>query len=226
MSRRETGVNRNGKGVERAWQEAERRREDEARLQSELEQLLFGTTSSSQASTVTASPSPADEVGDPFAHQSSSAFSMPVIAQPACNMFDFPFSTASTLRDDTIGSPVDSCPPHGYAPSSAGSSASSSSSHGSVPRTPDLSSGPGSSRSSIVESLSPTWSRDLFGAEDDEAPEGLNLNGENDEHHANDLFGDREEDEGGRPARAQAADGRPTQVRTALLLLHDPSAGL
>ena len=209
------GVNRNSKTLERARQDSERRKDEEARLTSELENALLTTeqtlsavTAVDHASTDHAAPPPTDGAcGTVSFQQQPPPFSMPVVAQSSFNMFDFlSRSPPPRPRDDTTSSASEeSYLPYARSPSTAVSTSplSSSSSPGSAPRTPGLSasslsagSSSSSSQDTSFESLSPPqWSRDLFGGDasdnEEERPPGAEPG-----YDFGDLFGDADADDG------------------------------
>ncbi|RDX45233.1 hypothetical protein OH76DRAFT_1018959 [Lentinus brumalis] len=171
------GINMQGKGLQRAFRDAEKRRDDVDKLQFELEQAFAGE------------PDPATaggETGEGAVHSSEPefsfdpmyAFDMPVIAQSSLSsIFDFAFSAVNaSVSDDNSenqASAGSSQMPHASSSSSptllsssAAASFSDSSAYGSVPLTPELvSADSGSSNAASVAYGSPTWSYALFGGE-------------------------------------------------------------
>ncbi|KAI0754438.1 hypothetical protein C8Q80DRAFT_368295 [Daedaleopsis nitida] len=182
------GINKNGKGIERALQEAAKRREQMDKLQSELEQAFLGGASAM------------DDGSEPLANAGSShaatndPLSMPIIAQSSSDgFFSFgvgPVNHFQSQSGDTVAAsePAGLEVPYTYPPSmsvltspfnfdSGTAYTSESSTGGSVPRTPELSAGSTSSNGASVGAGSPTWSQDLFGCDESK-------------DNADDLFGD------------------------------------
>lgn len=204
------GIHKNGKGVEKALRDAEKRREETERLQSTLEQVLSDDPeSSTPADGVPASrsPLPQDPQVDTYDFDQ---FSLPVIAQSSFgSIFDFPFSfgtsavnlpgfdfdeSASSGISPTSSETMYAFPSSSFPSSSSNSYQTPSSGDGSVPHTPEppVDSGP-SSNSESAGHASPKWSRDLFGdgvGEHDADGEGEDI------LYGDDLFGDGDGDVG------------------------------
>ena len=211
-----TGINANGKGIERARRDAEKRREESDRLQSELEQAFASEPMAPGERELPAHEPTSSEAQ--VAVASLDEFSMPVIAQSSFGgLFDFSFAPSqaglSSLFDgsDSLSPGISSTsssagmayafPPLTSAHAIATESSSGSSTGGSVPRTPELSADSGSSNAASAGSASPTWSQDLFGGEDEDedgkdGTEGVGLAGDDDlfGDGAQDLYGHGEED--------------------------------
>ncbi|KAI0760329.1 hypothetical protein C8Q74DRAFT_1372222 [Fomes fomentarius] len=225
-------IHKNGKGVERALRDAEKRREETEKLQSKLEQAFSDDPESSLPSDgvpASRSPLPQDPQVDTFDfHQ----FSLPVIAQSSFgSIFDFPFSFGTSAADfpgfdfdDTSSSgisPTSSETTHAIPSSSFPSSSSNSyqtpsSGDRSVPCTPDPSVDSGSSSNSqSVGHASPKWARDLFGdgaGEHDADGEGEDV------LYGDDLFGDGDSDVGeGGERLGDSVGGRVSDRRAAFV---------
>ncbi|KAI0716668.1 hypothetical protein C8Q76DRAFT_856103 [Earliella scabrosa] len=210
------GINANGKGIERVRRDAEKRREESDRLQSELEQAF-----ASEPIAPGERELPAHEPTSSAAHAVPAVldeFSMPVIAQSSFGgLFDFSFAPSQAGLSSLFGGSDTLSPASSSASSSAGMAyafppltsahglatepSSGSSTGGSVPRTPELSADSGSSNAASAGSASPTWSQDLFGGEDEDEDgkdgmDGVGLAGDDDlfGDGAQDLYGHGEED--------------------------------
>ncbi|KAI0703664.1 hypothetical protein C8T65DRAFT_741271 [Cerioporus squamosus] len=187
------GINLQGKGLQKAFRDAEKRREEIEKLQLELEQALAGepdpATTASETGEGAAPSSEPDITFDP-----AYAFDMPVIAQSSLgNIFDFTFDAmVAPVFDDNPENQTPSQTPHACSssptlPSSSAAASfsdSSASAYESGPLTPELASAvSGSSTAASVgyDSESPTWSYGLFGGElDTDGVLGVDMN---------DLFG-------------------------------------
>ncbi|KAI0676412.1 hypothetical protein C8Q78DRAFT_18159 [Trametes maxima] len=172
------GISRNGKTIERALRDADRRREEEAQRQvdQDFPQVplapnmpeVHGHASSNAHH---ASPTSTNASGHPF--------TMPIIAHSTFGTFDFPFasSQSSEPSPSPSTSPTEGHHPYGFPPPIV-ASGSTCSSH---PRTPDLLPDSGSANSASTGAASPTWSENLFGCD------GGDIDAEGEE---DDLFGD------------------------------------
>ncbi|RPD75612.1 hypothetical protein L226DRAFT_560122 [Lentinus tigrinus ALCF2SS1-7] len=185
------GINLQGKGLQRAFQDAAKRREEVDKLQLDLEQAFadeLASTSSAKEEGI--SPSlPLEEPEVSF--NPAYAFDMPVIAQTSVSsIFDFAFGgvdpamledgpetlASSSQMSHTSSSSSPMLPSSSVAASISGSGPSAC---GSVPLTPEFTdSESASSNAASVGYGSSTWTYDLFGGEADSIDADAGIDGE------------------------------------------------
>ena len=205
-----SGINLQGKGLQKAFEDAARRREEAEKLRLDLEQAFRGepepdcATTSSAIEEGSPVPSPLSEEHDvPF--HSAYAFDMPIIAQTSLSsIFDFSFggvnpdtfdsSTSASSSQMPLHASSSSSPTLPSSSAAASVTGSASSAYGSVPLTPELMSADSASGSSNAASVgygSPTWSYDLFGGEPNDVDVDLHGgDGGSGMNMMDDLFGD------------------------------------
>ncbi|EIW55101.1 uncharacterized protein TRAVEDRAFT_51227 [Trametes versicolor FP-101664 SS1] len=174
------GISRTGKTIDRALRDAERRREEAARQQDELDFPGIPPSISTSCSPPRASSS--SQSSTRLSNQEMDySFTMPVMAQSTFNTFGFPVysSRSSTASESPYPSPIEGQYPHMFQPPVV---AAPNMSYNSFPHTPELLADTGSTNSASTGRSSPTWSENLFGYGEEDA--------EGDSDHDDDLFGD------------------------------------
>ncbi|KAI0325940.1 hypothetical protein GY45DRAFT_1339801 [Cubamyces sp. BRFM 1775] len=178
------GISKRCKTIERAFLDAERRREEAAQRQlahgfpdmpPSLAMLDTHAKQGRSESTLPLAANPSSISPDP-----SHSFVMPIVAQPSFDAFDFSLSSSA---NSSCASPSESYHSHVYPPATLASSSTTSMMYDSLPHTPDLLVDTGSSNGASTGRASPTWSDNLFGPEEDA---DADAEGEDDD---GDLFG-------------------------------------
>ncbi|KAI8976597.1 hypothetical protein BD414DRAFT_158740 [Trametes punicea] len=195
------GISRRSKTIERALQDAERRREEAARQQQDrdfpgLPAPLNGMVGHAPGESLMPTTSLAQVDGAP-------PFSMPIMAQQSFSSFDLSLcpSQPSSLSESPYSSPIEVHNPHTFPPPVIAAASSSSPIYGGIlPHTPELLPDTSSANSTKTGHESPGWSEDsLFGRD-----EATNADAEGD-YVNEDLFGDCS---GGRARDTGSADVR------------------
>ncbi|KAI0654385.1 hypothetical protein C8Q70DRAFT_525883 [Cubamyces menziesii] len=186
------GISKRCKAIERAFLDAERRREESA--QQQLENDLPRRPSSLTMLDMHAGQVGGDDYNtlplatalDPtsLSDNLSRSFAMPIVARQSFDAFDFSLSSSESplSANSTCVSPTGSHHSHVFPPAILAPSSTATMMYDSLPHTPDLLIDTGSSNGASTGRASPTWSDHLFGPEEHA---GAETRGENE----GDLFG-------------------------------------